>query len=165
MKPSIWNKWNTFIGCIHLLNIGKYCDNTHEYVVILLSIDPICTWKMWSRASAIFANIVTILVSFEAILKRFSVRINFKSQFQSDNLPQAFEKLQNCFKTYKYCDNTREYCICRWTHFSSIGSILVSITTLLTSIVTILASIEQVNTPLVFLSVILSDLAQEQEVV
>ena len=46
--------------------------------------------------------------------------------------------------------NTRKYCACtcRWTHFSSIGSILVSITTILTSIVIILASIEQVNTPL-----------------
>ena len=44
---------------------------------------------MWSPASAIFASIVTILVSFEAILKRFSVRINFESQFQSNDLPQA----------------------------------------------------------------------------
>ena len=34
---------------------------------------------MWSPASAIFPSIVAILVSFEAILKRFSVRINFKS--------------------------------------------------------------------------------------
>jgi len=48
--------------------------------------------------------------------------------------------LQNCFKTCKYCDNTRKCCTRRWTHFSSIGSILLSI-------VTILASIEQVNTP------------------
>ena len=39
---------------------------------------------MGSPASAIFASIVTILVSFEAILERFSVRINFKSQFQSN---------------------------------------------------------------------------------
>ena len=44
---------------------------------------------MWSPASAILASIVTILVSFEAILKSFSIRINFKRQFQSNNLPQA----------------------------------------------------------------------------
>ena len=46
---------------------------------------------MWSLASVIFASIVTILVSVEAILKRFSVRINFKSQFQSNDLPQALK--------------------------------------------------------------------------
>ena len=50
---------------------------------------------MWSPASAIFVSIVTILVSFEAILKRFSVRINFKSQFQSDDdLPQALKNIE-----------------------------------------------------------------------
>ena len=46
---------------------------------------------MWSPASVIFVSIVTLLVSFEAILKRFSVRINFKSQFQSNDLPQALK--------------------------------------------------------------------------
>ena len=46
---------------------------------------------MCSPASAIFASIVTILVCFEAILKRFTVRINFKSQFQSNDLPQALK--------------------------------------------------------------------------
>ena len=46
---------------------------------------------MCSPASAIFASIVTILVSFEAILKRFSVRINFKSQFQNNDLPQTLK--------------------------------------------------------------------------
>ena len=65
-----------------------------------------------------------------------------KIDFQSGNYRFL---LQNCFKTYKYCDNTREYYTCRWTHFSSIGSILVSIITILASIVTILVSIEQVN--------------------
>ena len=52
---------------------------------------------MWSPASAIFMSIVTILVSFEAILKRFTrftVRINFKSQFQSDDLPQALKYIK-----------------------------------------------------------------------
>ena len=34
-------------------------------------------------------SIVTIPVSFEAILKKFSVRVNFKNQFQSNDLPQA----------------------------------------------------------------------------
>ena len=49
---------------------------------------------MMSPASAISASIVTILVSFEAILKRFSVRINFKSQFQSNDLPQALKYIK-----------------------------------------------------------------------
>ena len=49
---------------------------------------------MCSPASAIFASIVTILVSFVAILKRFSVRINFKSQFQSNDLPQALKYIK-----------------------------------------------------------------------
>ena len=53
-------------------------------VVILTSIEPI-------PASAIFASIVTILVSLEAILKRFSVRMNFKSHFQSNDLPLALK--------------------------------------------------------------------------
>jgi len=59
--------------------------------------------------------------------------------------------LKNVFtwkcNTHKYCDNTCEYHTCRWTHFPSIGSILVSIISILTSIDTILASIEQVNRP------------------
>ena len=58
---------------------------------------------MGSPASAILASIVTILVSFEAILKSFSIRINFNSKFQSNDLPQALKYI----KTYKYCDNTR----------------------------------------------------------
>ena len=45
-------------------------------------------------ASVIIVSIVTILVSFEAILKRFSVRINFKSQFQSNDLPQALKYIK-----------------------------------------------------------------------
>ena len=45
-------------------------------------------------ASVIIAGIVTILVSFEAILKIFSVTINFKSQFQSDYLPQALKYIK-----------------------------------------------------------------------
>ena len=44
---------------------------------------------MWSPTSSIIASIVTILVCFEASLKKFTVRINFKSQFQSNDLPQA----------------------------------------------------------------------------
>ena len=49
---------------------------------------------MWSPASAILASIVTILVSFEAILKRFSVRINFTSKFESNHLPQALRNFK-----------------------------------------------------------------------
>ena len=44
---------------------------------------------MWSPASVIFASIVTILVHFQAILKRFTVINNFKSQFKSNGLPLA----------------------------------------------------------------------------
>ena len=49
---------------------------------------------MWSPASAILASIVTILVSFEAILKRFSVRINFTSKFESNYLPQTLKYIK-----------------------------------------------------------------------
>ena len=49
---------------------------------------------MCSPSSAIFASIVTILISFEAILKSFSVRINFKSHFQSNDLPQALNYIK-----------------------------------------------------------------------
>ena len=49
---------------------------------------------MLSPASAIFASIVIILVSFEAILKRFFVRINFKSQFQSNDPPKALKYIK-----------------------------------------------------------------------
>ena len=104
---------------------------------------------MCSLASPILASIVTILVSFEAIIiyfKAYCSKITLKLTCKVDIYRNP---LQNCFKLYKYCDNTCEYYTCRGTHFSSIGSILVSIITILTSIVIILASIEQVNTPLV----------------
>ena len=53
---------------------------------------------MWPPASAIFSSIVTILVSFEAILMRFFVRINFTSQFQSNDLPQALKYIKTASK-------------------------------------------------------------------
>ena len=96
---------------------------------------------MCSPASAILASIDTILVSFEAILKRSSVNINFRSQFQGNFPTISFKIDQNCFKTYKYCDNTCKYYTCMRTHFSCIGSIVIPV-----SIITILASIEQLNT-------------------
>ena len=49
---------------------------------------------MCSQASVILATIVKILVIFEAILKRFSVRINFKRPFQSNDLPQALKYIK-----------------------------------------------------------------------
>ena len=49
---------------------------------------------MCSPASVILASIVTILVSFEAILKRSSVNINFRSQFQSNDLPRAIKYIK-----------------------------------------------------------------------
>ena len=89
---------------------------------------------MCSPARVILASIVTILVSFEANLTRFSVRINFKSQFQSNDLPQALKNIniaskltsivkilanialagEHIFKywlnTCEYYYNTYEYC-------------------------------------------------------
>ena len=53
---------------------------------------------MCSLASVIFASIVTILISFEAILKMFSVAVNFKSQFQSNDLPQALKSIKIALK-------------------------------------------------------------------
>ena len=53
---------------------------------------------MLSPASVILASIVTILVSSEGILKRFFVSINFKSQFQSNDLPQALKYIKNASK-------------------------------------------------------------------
>ena len=135
------------LGCIHLLNTHKYSNNTCKYWDNTYKYCWVNTWKMCSPASVILVSIVTILVSFEAILKRISVNINFRSQFQSNFPTISFEIDQNCFKTYKYCDNTCKYHTCRWTHFSSIGLIIVSIISILTSIATILASIEQVNRP------------------
>ena len=49
---------------------------------------------MWSPASAIFTSIVTILVSFEAISKLFTVTSKFKGQFQSNDLPQALKHIK-----------------------------------------------------------------------
>ena len=53
---------------------------------------------MCSPARVILASIVTILVSFVANLTRFSVRINFKSQFQSNDLPQALKYIKIALK-------------------------------------------------------------------
>ena len=53
---------------------------------------------MWSPASVILTRIVTILVSFEAILNIFSVRNNFESQFQSNDLPQALKYIKIALK-------------------------------------------------------------------
>ena len=53
---------------------------------------------MCSPASVILASIVTILVSFEVILKRFSVVINFNRQFQCNDLPQALKYIKIALK-------------------------------------------------------------------
>ena len=50
---------------------------------------------MCSPASVILASIVTILVSFEAILKKSSVNINFRSQIQGNFLTISFKIDQN----------------------------------------------------------------------
>ena len=54
---------------------------------------------MYSPVSAILASIVTILVGFEAILKWIFVNINFISQFQSNDLPQALKNIKIASKT------------------------------------------------------------------
>ena len=138
--------WPMHYGPIHLLNTRKYCvntckywDNTYKYWAN--------TWKMCSPASVILTSIVTLLVSFEAVLVYFKAHCRKITLKLTSNVDIYRNSLQNCFKTYKYCDNTCEYYTCRWTHFSSIGSILASITTILTSIFIMLASIEEVNTP------------------
>ena len=79
---------NTFFK--HWVNTCEYYHNTYEYWAN--------TWKMWSPASATFASISTILLNFEAILGRFSVRINFKSQFQSIDLPHASKYIKTASK-------------------------------------------------------------------
>ena len=81
------------LGRIHMHNTHKYCYNTRKYYGNTHEYWP-NTWKTWSPASAIFVSIVTILGGFESILKRFSVRINFKSQFQSNDLPQALKYIK-----------------------------------------------------------------------
>ena len=103
--------------------LGKYCGNTYKYWPN--------TWKMCSPASAIFMSIDTILVSFWAILIHFKAScwsITLELTSKVDNYRNPF---QIPSKIYKYCANTCDYYTCRWTHFSSIGSILVSITTIL----------------------------------
>ena len=74
-----------YVYTCSILKNCKHCGNTQEYYAK--------AGKMCSPANAILASIVTILVSFEAILKRFSVRINFKSKFQSNDLPQALKNI------------------------------------------------------------------------
>ena len=98
---------------------------------------PCLLWR------AILTSNVTILVSFEAILKRFSVRINFKSQFQSNDLLQALKYIKIASKLTNAVTILANIALAG----EHIWSILISITTILTSIVTILASIEEVNTP------------------
>ena len=84
---------HSILGPIHLLNTCKYCENTCKYCRNTHEYWP-NTWKMWSPASTIFTSIVTILVSFEAIWKRVFVKINFKSQFQSNDVPQDLKYIK-----------------------------------------------------------------------
>ena len=53
---------------------------------------------MWSPASAKFASIVSILVNFEAILKKLTEKIYSKSQFQSNDVPQALKDIKITLK-------------------------------------------------------------------
>ena len=60
-------------------------------VVILMSIEPIL--EKCGHLQVEYPQVLSeyFYLSFEAILKRFSARINFKSQFQSNDLPQALK--------------------------------------------------------------------------
>ena len=49
---------------------------------------------MCSSARVILASIVTTLLRLKANLMRFFVRINFKSQFQGNDVPQAFKYIK-----------------------------------------------------------------------
>ena len=81
-------------------------------------------------------------------MKKFSVRINFKSQFQSNDLPQALKYIKIASKLTSIVTILANVALAGEHIYQALGSSLVSITTILTSIVTILASIEQVNMPL-----------------
>ena len=61
-------------------------------VVILTSIEPIL-----EKSDHLHVQL-TILISFEAILKSFSVRINFKSRFQSNDLPEVLKYIKIALK-------------------------------------------------------------------
>ena len=96
---------------------------------------------------SILASIVTILVSFEAIFKMFSVRTNFKSQFQSNYLPQTLKNIKIASKLISIVTILADIALAGEHIFQVLfRSILVSITTILTSIDKILASAKQLNT-------------------
>ena len=66
---------------------------------------------------SILASIVTILVSFDAILMYFKAYGRNIILKLTSKVDISINPLQNCFKTYRYCDNSCKYCTCRWTHF------------------------------------------------
>ena len=87
LSQHIWGVFTCSILASILTILVKYCGNNHEHWPN--------TWKMCSPASVILASIVTIIVSFEAILKRF-----FKYWL---NIHEYYHN------TYEYCHNTCEY--------------------------------------------------------
>ena len=103
---------------------------------------------MWPPASAIFVSIVTILVSFEPILM-FSVRINFKSQFQSNDLPQALKYIKNASKLTSIVAILANIALAGEHIFQMLAQYSLVLPQYSASIATIFASIEQVNTPYV----------------
>ena len=112
-----WSNSPSFVDVLQhiLLRATRVFTKHHSSAKILLHhcLYLLDSWGVFT--CSILASIVTILVSIVVILM---------------NIEPILEKpLQHCFKTYKYCDNTCEYYTYRWTHFSSICSILVSITT------------------------------------
>ena len=100
---------------------------------------------MCSPVSVILISIVTILVIFEAILKRFSVRLNFKSQFQSNDLPLALKYIKIALKLTNILPIRTNIAIAGEHIFQVLAQYLQILLQHLPSIVTIIASIEQVN--------------------
>ena len=72
--------------CIHFWIRGVFTCSILKSIVTILPNYCGNTWKLYSPANVILARNGTMLVNFEVILKRFCVKINFKSQFQSNGL-------------------------------------------------------------------------------
>ena len=76
------------VNCKYFNNTCKYCGNTHEYWA--------STWKLCSTtASAIFASIITILVSVvELKMNRKRIIEKMQTEFQEMKIPN---NLSNTF--------------------------------------------------------------------
>ena len=137
----------TMLRCIHLLNTCKYWDNTRKYCVNTHKYWPNIR-KMCSPASAIFGSIVTLLVSYEAILMYYkacgiSLLWNWCLKLMlTENHFKIASKLSSIVTILAKIALAVDHIFQVLAQYSWVLPIHMSI-------VTILASIEQVNTPLV----------------